>query len=72
MRLADGHVYEGLSWMLTEVGGPSPLWVAPFPGQVVMGSLKKLFEQEPVSQRMSQQAASRRGFCFNFLLGFLL
>ena len=49
MRLADGHVYEGLSWMLTEVGGPSPLWVAPFPGQVVMGSLKKLFEQEPVS-----------------------
>lgn len=68
MRLANGHVYEGLSWMLTEVGGPSPLWVAPFPGQVVLVSTGKLAGYMPSSE---QATSFLHGSASKVLLEFL-
>lgn len=36
-----------LPQQLINGGVPSSLWAAPFPGQVVMGYLRKLVRQEP-------------------------
>lgn len=39
--LACGHVYRWLYWLATDIGRPSPLWVAPFPRQVGLGCIRK-------------------------------
>lgn len=31
-----GHFYGESSWLITDVGGPCPLWAAAFPGQVTL------------------------------------
>ena len=51
-----------------DVEGASLLWVAPFPGQVVLGCVRKLsehgHESEPVS---NEQLAMLYGFCLKLL-----
>lgn len=50
-------VSVGVSGLLINIGGPSPLWEAPFPVQMILGCIKKLVKHEPVS-RTSQQHSS--------------
>lgn len=46
---SDGlaSVFGGLTQQFIDVEGPSPLWAAPFPGQVVLSCMRKLKEHEP-------------------------
>lgn len=60
-KLAYGHVCEAFSWLVTDEGGASPLWVAPY-----LGCLRKGAEQakgKPVikqwSSKVSFSSASR-------------
>lgn len=48
--MACGHVCE--RWLI-DVGGPGPLWEAPFPRQAVLGCRGKLVKHEPVSEPAS-------------------
>lgn len=52
----------GLSFVIF-IGGSSPLWVAPFLGQVGLSCIKKLSKYEPVNQ----QEEFLLGFCFKLL-----
>lgn len=52
-RLAWGHVCERLSWLMTDVEEPIPLWVLPSHRQVVLGYIRKLAEHNAVSQPVS-------------------
>lgn len=71
--LAYGEVYGGLTrvrescWLLIDAGGPSPLWLSPFSGQVVLECLKKLLN---LCRGTSHEAAFLPGVCFKFLLDF--
>ena len=51
----SGHVCRKLSWLFIDVGGSSPLWAAPFPGQVVLGCIRKL-------ARYDQEQATKQNF----------
>ena len=42
ISLAPDHVCEGWFWFMNNVGGPSPLWVAPFHRQMGLSCLGKL------------------------------
>lgn len=42
IKLAHGYVCWGLSWWLIDVGKPSPVWVALFPGKMVLCCVSKL------------------------------
>lgn len=48
-----------------DVGETSPLWVVPFPWQVVLGDIRKVAKQEPVRHPANRQHPPR------FLLYFL-
>lgn len=47
MILVYGHIGEGLRSWLTDIGVSSPLWVALFPMQVLLGFLEKLAKHNP-------------------------
>lgn len=64
--MACGHVCE--RWLI-DVGGPGPLWEAPFPRQAVLGCRGKLPKREPVSEPASSVL---QGSCLGLLLKFLL
>lgn len=63
--MACGHVCA--RWLI-DVGGPGPLWEAPFPRQAVLGCKGKLAKQEPVSEPASSVL---QGSCLGLLLEFL-
>lgn len=71
--LAYGEVYGGLTRvresfrLLIDVGGPSPLWVSPFSGQVVLDCLRKLLN---LGLGTGHEVAFLPGVCFKFLLDF--
>lgn len=44
IRVACGYVSGRLSWLLIDAGASRPLWVATFPGQVVVSCRRKLAE----------------------------
>ena len=52
-----GHFYGESSWLITDVGGPCPLWAAAFPGQVTLDYVRKLAEPEPGSKLASKQCS---------------
>lgn len=41
IKCLDKLACREMSWLFVDVGEPSPLWEAPFPGQVVLGYIKK-------------------------------
>lgn len=41
VMLACGHIYEGLSWLLIDVGWPSPPWEVPFYRQRVQSYMRQ-------------------------------
>lgn len=44
----------GLSLLIISVGGPSPLWVVPIPGQIVQDWTRKLGKHAPTSQPQNE------------------
>lgn len=48
-----GMSLAGLSCWGIDRGGSGPLWVEPFPGQVVLGCVRALARHEPVNERSS-------------------
>lgn len=48
--------------LIVSIQGTSPLWVAPFLGQVVLGYMRKLAEHE------CEQASFLYGFCYTLLV----
>jgi hypothetical protein len=46
---ACGHTHEGIVLTVNKARGMSPLWAAPFPGQVVLVCIRKLTKHEPLS-----------------------
>lgn len=45
-------------WFLINVRVSYPLWVVPFPGQVVLGSIRRLTGHEPASKQCSSVVVS--------------
>lgn len=45
--------------MIIYVGGLSPLWVAPFPGQVILYCIQKLAKHEPENEWASKHDSSK-------------
>lgn len=48
--------------LIIDVRGPTPLWVAPFPGLASLGCIEKLSKQEPVSSISGFLLESYPGF----------
>lgn len=67
--LWEANVCGRLPCLLIGVGGPSPLWAAQFPKQVVLSCVRRLIKHEPVR---CQLAAYFYGFFFPSFLFFLL
>lgn len=68
ITLAHRRVCGGWSWLLMHVGGPSPLWVEAFAGQVVLDYVRKLTSEQAGKQHFSM--ASAPASCFGSCLHF--
>lgn len=51
IRLAFGNVMEALSWLITAMGGSSPLWEVPsIPWEMAQVCIRKLAQHKPVRE----------------------
>jgi len=64
--LVFGQAYEELHWLLTDLGGPSPLWAAPFTRQVALRCIRKLVELEQANKQSPLVASASRPCCSSY------
>lgn len=76
IRLASVHVYGAFSWLVTDAGGPSPLWVVPplacGPVLYKNSDWVEAGKNKPVSSvpPLSRHQFLPRGSCLEFLPNF--
>jgi len=67
IMLVCGQAYEELPWLLTDLGGLSPLWAAPFPMKVVLSFIRKLGELEQGNKQSHLVASASKHCCSSYL-----